>query len=108
MLRFLRGRVGERKLRLFACACCRRIGQRWGNLAAKAAAVVERYADGDVRAKERFERYPAADDLGLPGFRITADAVADALAYVPYAARRAVADAQDGNPAGCRAAPAGE
>jgi hypothetical protein len=40
MLHSVAGRASARKLRLFACACCRRLG------AGEAVAVCERYADG--------------------------------------------------------------
>jgi hypothetical protein len=47
MLAFLRGRVSDRKLRLFACACCRLI---WTSLrplcCRRAVEAAERYADG--------------------------------------------------------------
>jgi hypothetical protein len=53
MLRFLDGKVSDRKLRLFACACCRHV---WDLLTApdsrRAVEEAERYADGQISAKE--------------------------------------------------------
>lgn len=56
MLEYLRGCASDRKLRLFACACCRHI---WPYLAEKRSRwiveISERYADGRV-TQERLER----------------------------------------------------
>jgi hypothetical protein len=49
MLEFIRGRASERKLRLFACACCRRIFDRFPHRLKQSRRVVEvaeQYADG--------------------------------------------------------------
>jgi hypothetical protein len=54
MLEFLRGieRASARKLRLFAVACARRLGERNHPLARAAVDVAERFADGQASAEE--------------------------------------------------------
>lgn len=58
MLLEMRGIASDRKLRLFACACCRRIWMRWGEAEApEDVEISERFADGDVsREKLRASR----------------------------------------------------
>jgi hypothetical protein len=53
MLRLLEGKVSDRKLRLFACACARDVEdctRRWGNVSVTE--LVERYADGQAAPNE--------------------------------------------------------
>lgn len=52
MLQFLRGKVSDRKLRLFAVSCCRRIGHHFDEPCRGALAVAERFADGQATRVE--------------------------------------------------------
>jgi hypothetical protein len=52
MLEAVRGKVSERKLRLFVCACCRRYWGRLDALHREAVEAAERYADGRATRRE--------------------------------------------------------
>jgi hypothetical protein len=76
MLDYLAGRITERKLRLFACACVRR---HWSALAddrsRRAVEVAERFADG---LADEVERYDAWDEVAC---LVAVDMLATAALY---------------------------
>jgi hypothetical protein len=64
MLRFVREKVSERTLRLFACACCRRIWDRiTEDSSRRAVRISELYADGRAPFKELHAAFVAADKI---------------------------------------------
>jgi hypothetical protein len=86
MLEWLRGKVSDRKLRLFACACCRRI---WHLLedsrSREAIEVSEQFADGMAREAEVQAAYARAWEAaeaipdGTSDSRLAAEAAAYAV-----------------------------
>ena len=84
MLRFLGDKASDRKLRLFGCACCRRI---WHLLtderSRECVEVAERYADGPASGSELRAASAAAWEVSMYSMGRTA-AAAEAVAEVIY------------------------
>src|SRR4051812_36419686 len=67
MLTFLRGRVSERKLRLFACACVRRVWHLLTEGCRHPVVVAERFADGRAGLLDLEEANCQARNRSWPG-----------------------------------------
>jgi len=104
MLAYLRGQVSERQLRLFACACCRRIWDRLPDDRCRwAVEILERCADGrgtDQEVQTAIADAEEAERGAAGSARTAARAVATAWSTAEHArsaAARAVAEpAQEG------------
>jgi hypothetical protein len=85
MLRHLRGKASDRKLRLFACACCRRI---WDFLAnewsRKAVEVAEWYADG-LATDQELSRAAEGARSAVTMFQIQGDGNTYSAAWESFA-----------------------
>jgi hypothetical protein len=93
MLRFLSGKTSERKLRLFACASCRRI---WGRIthlrSRRALEISESYADGQADFTELEAAFRVADHVHMiSSYRVGWDAL-DAARLAAHPEKRGLAD----------------
>jgi hypothetical protein len=111
MLKFLHGRVSDRKLRLFACACCRRawpltagatgpqaqaVARAWG-----AVEVAEGFADGAATAEALAEACRGADDAAFD-LDVGPASGASTAAQVYAALAALCASTAAGRPVACR------
>jgi hypothetical protein len=105
MLAYLRGRASDRKLRLFACACCRELGRdvEMSAAARTAVEVVERYVDGAATRGELDAACAAAMDATYaPAVRLLTTLQPDSVeerraAMLARVARWAASEARPGD-----------
>jgi hypothetical protein len=91
MLAFLRGRASDRKLRLFACACCRRIWRLVSDQRSRfAIKILGRFVEGKASQAELRQAHDSASDA-LEA--IHADANEQRWYYAEESAARAVYEA---------------
>jgi len=98
MLEFLRGKVSDRKLRLFAAACCRQIWDLQLKEAQDAIEVAEQFADGDVSKKRLYLAMSATDNgpgQDVQGGRRTATYAAYLACMYPWNRHHAGLDPND-------------
>jgi hypothetical protein len=85
MVEFLQGKVSDRKLRLFACACCRRIWERLEEGGCHAVEIAERFADGLADSKQLVRARHISEEIreftGWGGEHACAWSVADKSAW---------------------------
>jgi hypothetical protein len=87
---FCQGEIGSRKLRLFACACVRRVWHLLADPRSRTAVeVAERYADGQAtRDALATAAYPGADDAILQAAEAVRDIAGKAVWEAAIAAAR--------------------
>jgi hypothetical protein len=84
MLDFLRGKATDRKLRLFACGCCRRIWHRLSAEPSQAAVeAAERYADDLVNPDEVMSHFCDCEERLVEGDRYAPHDFAVYFAVIP-------------------------
>ena len=106
-LRFSRKPIGRRKLRLYACACCRRAWHLWRDERRREAVeVAERYADGAV-SKAELDRAGYRGEEGVLCDPVC-DRIGVAVLQIPFQAASYLASAAWREPEDYRAAEAAE
>jgi hypothetical protein len=81
MLSYLQGIASDRKLRLFACACCRRIWELLPDKGSRrAVAAAEQYADGHIGDEELHRHWEEAQAIAVRAVKAASWAAAWATA----------------------------